>query len=189
MKVTYPCPRVASPLFFHNPEGEDGFISNWFVAPFVADGILCQTVEQAFMLAKARFFGDVAIETALRNEKKPKKCKQQGRSMAGFNAKTWNEASKIVIADLIRAKFDQHPELRRKLLATGNRVLAEAPQDPIRAIGMLSDDARAWDPRAWTGDNCLGGALSFERNHIRNSVPFVAVLNIFLFILNNRSLT
>ena len=59
-----------------------------------------------------------------------------------------------------RAKFAQHPNLRRFLLDTGNRILVEAsPVDKIWGIGLAQDDPRAQNPLQWQGLNLLGFAL------------------------------
>ena len=57
-------------------------------------------------------------------------------------------------------KFSQNPKLKDFLLATSNRVLAEAsPRDTIWGIGLDEKDKDAQNPYKWRGLNLLGFAL------------------------------
>jgi ribA/ribD-fused uncharacterized protein len=66
------------------------------------------------------------------------------------------------------AKSTQSPRLKRALLDTGNRTLAEAsPFDLNWGIGIRADNPLAQDPDHWRGKNLLGEALMQVRMTIR----------------------
>ena len=59
-----------------------------------------------------------------------------------------------------RAKFEQNPDLKKLLLATGNAILAEAsPKDKIWGIGLDAQTAESTDMSEWPGQGLLGRAL------------------------------
>ena len=46
---------------FHNPDEENGFLSNWFLASFCLNDMKFSSVEQYMMYSKARCFKDIAV--------------------------------------------------------------------------------------------------------------------------------
>ena len=62
------------------------------------------------------------------------------------------------------AKF-QNPELKAKLKATGDAVLAEcAVRDCIWGIGLSMTDSKRLEMDKWRGQNLLGFALMIVRD-------------------------
>ncbi len=58
------------------------------------------------------------------------------------------------------AKFSQHDDLKKKLLATGDKILAEAsPGDTIWGIGCGATSPDARFPHKWKGLNRMGEIL------------------------------
>jgi ribA/ribD-fused uncharacterized protein len=54
----------------------------------------------------------------------------------------------------LHAKFSQHPELRKELLDTGDKVIGEAnPRDTYWGIGTAMDSDKAKRPSKWRGQN------------------------------------
>ena len=43
-------------ICFHNPEEENGFLSNWYQSDFVIDGVSFSSMEQFMMYQKAMYF-------------------------------------------------------------------------------------------------------------------------------------
>lgn len=73
---------------------------------------------------------------------------------------TWNAVKYDVVKDGNRAKYEQNPDLKKLLLATGNAVLAEAsPKDKIWGIGLDAQTAASTDMSEWPGQGLLGLAL------------------------------
>ena len=49
-------------ICFHNPEEENGWLSNWYLSRFTVDGITFSSMEQYMMYMKAEVFGDDDIK-------------------------------------------------------------------------------------------------------------------------------
>ena len=65
------------------------------------------------------------------------------------------------------AKFKQNEDLKRKLLGTGNNVLAEcAVRDQIWGIGLSMKNPDRFEPENWNGQNLLGYALMMVRESL-----------------------
>ena len=65
-----------------------------------------------------------------------------------------------VVKTANRAKYEQNPDLKKKLMDTGNAILAEAsPKDKIWGIGLDATAAANTDPSEWPGQDLLGKAL------------------------------
>lgn len=100
-------------------DGRYRFLSNYYESPFVLHGIEYQSVEHFFQAAKALSADDhdriVAAPT-------PGKAKRLGKSVT--LRPDWEEVKEDVMMQGLREKF-KIPELREKLLATGDQELIE----------------------------------------------------------------
>jgi len=166
--------RVVNFLFFwgHRPQRDGspgcGCLSQWWPAPFVAEGLRFATAEHYMMWRKAMIFGDTDIAEHIVAVPHPRQAKELGRRVTGFDQQTWDECRYPVVVAGNQAKFSQHPDLAQILLDTGNRVLVEAsPVDDVWGIGLAADDPRASDPNQWRGRNLLGFALMDVRASLR----------------------
>lgn len=161
--------RVKYLLFWgHQPQSDGsigpGCLSQWWLAPFVVNGIRYATAEHYMMVGKARLFGDETIAARILTTPHPGAVKALGRQVRGFDQATWDaHCFDLVVAGNV-AKFSQHPDLGQYLSRTGNRVLVEAsPVDRVWGIGLSATDPRAHDPARWRGSNLLGFALMHAR--------------------------
>ncbi len=144
-------------------------LSQWFEAPFVADGVTYQTAEQYMMAGKASLFNDVVALEKIRNCASPAIAKKLGRGVVGYVDSTWlAHRSQIVVAANL-AKFSQHKTLADFLLGTKDAVILEAsPVDKIWGIGMAADHPDTHNPAKWQGLNLLGFALMEVRDLLRS---------------------
>ena len=109
-----------SMVCFHNPDEENGYLSNWYLSEFECDGIRFSSMEQYM----------------------------------------------IVVYNGLCAKF-QNSELKSKLKATGDAVLAEgAVRDCIWGIGLSMTDPKRLEMEKWRGQNLLGFSLMMVRDEI-----------------------
>jgi ribA/ribD-fused uncharacterized protein len=162
--------RPVKYVFFwgHRPQRDGsigpGCLSQWWPAPFEVDGARYATAEHYMMWRKALLFGDTAIAGRVQAASHPQRAKALGRQVRGFDQQTWEQRRfDIVVAGSV-AKFGQHKDLRSFLLATRERVLAEAsPSDRVWGIGLAAGDERVTSPKAWRGLNLLGFALMRAR--------------------------
>jgi ribA/ribD-fused uncharacterized protein len=69
----------------------------------------------------------------------------------------------------VRAKFVQHPELRKELMATEEKIIGKAdPRDTYWGIGTSMDLEKAKFPSKWRGQNKLGRMLMALRNTFKS---------------------
>ncbi|MEW9531806.1 NADAR family protein [Microbispora sp. NPDC049125] len=147
-----------------------GCLSQWWPAAFTEDGHTFATAEHYMMAHKAWLFGDTEAAGQILAAGHPGEAKTLGRTVRGFDEQVWNAHRFDVVVRGTIAKFEQHPELRRFLLATRNRVLVEAsPRDRIWGIGLTATDDRAASPATWQGLNLLGFALMAARDALQTT--------------------
>ena len=147
---------------------QEDYLSQWYYSPFILNNIQFSCCEQWMMYSKAVLFGDSESARAIALECSPGKQKEIGRKVNGFRDQIWNENRERIVYEGNVAKFTQNDELKRKLLSTGNYLIAEAnPKDPIWGIGLSESDARKRYPSQWRGKNLLGKILMQIRDEIR----------------------
>ena len=155
-------------ICFHNPNEENGYLSNWYMSPFTADGIRFSSMEQFMMYRKAVAFGDRDRAAQILDTEDVGRIKELGRLVSGYDDNYWNGIRQIVVYEGLYAKFSQNEELKRLLQATGRAVLAEcAVKDRIWGIGLSMDDPDRLDRRLWKGQNLLWYALMMVREKLR----------------------
>jgi ribA/ribD-fused uncharacterized protein len=135
-------------------EGEHAFLSNFFFAPVVIDGMTFPTSENAFQAMKAESRAD----RVQFRELTPGQAKRLGRKIKMRS--DW-ETIKIDIMKLIVVeKFDQNPGLRLALMKTGDANLVEGND---------------WNDTFWgvchgVGKNHLGKILMEVRENLLSNV-------------------
>ncbi|MFV0547577.1 MAG: NADAR family protein [Limnobaculum xujianqingii] len=141
--------------------------SQWWLSPFVVDGVTYATAEHWMMASKAQLFGDKQIIPQILSARTPAQAKSLGRQVKSFDQQLWQSRCFELVCAGNQHKFSQHPNLREFLLNTKRRVLVEAsPVDKIWGIGLAQDDPRAANPLLWDGQNLLGFALMEVRERL-----------------------
>lgn len=154
-------------ICFHNPEEENGYLSNWYLSNFVIDGVLFSSMEQYMMYKKAMCFDDEKVAREILEMKDVAKIKALGRQVSNYNDSIWNGMRQIIIYEGLIAKFTQNEILKEQLKSTGDAILAEcAVQDKIWGIGLSMKDPNRLDIDKWKGQNLLGYALMLVRNKV-----------------------
>lgn len=160
-------------LFFwgHQPKKDgsigDNCLSQWWHAPFEVEGMKYNTAEHWMMVKKALLFEDRESAERILRCASPAEAKRLGRTVKGFDAKSWDERKgDIVVAGNLH-KFSQHAALKKYLLSTGRKILVEAsPVDKVWGIGMAKGDDPIENPTRWRGENQLGFALMEVRDKL-----------------------
>ena len=153
---------------FHNPDEENGYLSNWYVSEFKIDSIKFSSMEQYMMYKKAIVFNDNKIANEILETTDVSKIKALGRKVSNYDDTYWNGVRQIIIYKGLLEKFSQNKDLKKRLLNTGNDILAEcAVQDKIWGIGLSMKDVNRWDMEKWRGENLLGFALMMVREELR----------------------
>jgi ribA/ribD-fused uncharacterized protein len=134
------------------------------------DGTVYNCCEQFMMAKKALLFKDQSLFAKILATPSPKEQKQLGREVANFDAPIWDRNKFAIVWMANFLKFSQHPDLKERLLNTGDKILAEAsPVDLIWGIGFAAKDDEALDPAQWRGQNLLGEVLMSVRDALRKS--------------------
>ena len=100
--------------------GEHSFLSNMSESPVELSGVKYPTVEHAFQAAKTT---DPAERAKILSAKTPAEAKKIGRTLT--LRKDWNQMREEVMEKALRAKFEQNPELKKRLINTGDTELIE----------------------------------------------------------------
>lgn len=126
------------------------FLSNFHLCTIVHDGHACKSSEHAFQAAKTLNKGE---QRQIRFASSPGKAKRMGKEVT--LRPDWESAKINIMLDILRIKF-AIPELRDKLLATGDATLIEG---------------NTWGDQFWgvcrgKGQNWLGKLLMQVRSEI-----------------------
>ncbi len=138
--------------------GEYDFLSNFYASEVEMDGAEYPTIEHAFQAAKTH---DYAQRQAIRNAKTPSSAKAMGRKLK--RREDWFDVSLQIMETLVRQKFTDYPNLREKLLATGDAQLIEGNTWNDKFYGCI------WNAKQneWVGENHLGRILMKVRDELR----------------------
>jgi len=135
------------------------FLSNFHLHPVVYRGTVFPSNENAFQAAKFPQDEDRSFACL-----SPKGAKERGRSlkMSPDEVTEWNARRLDVMLELTRLKFSD-PELKSRLLSTGNKYLEET---------------NTWNDQFWgvcrgVGENHLGKTLMQVRKEIRDGTDRV----------------
>ena len=155
-------------ICFHNPDEDNGYLSNWYPSSFTVDGVAFSSMEQFMMYRKAICFGDEAVAAQILSTSDVAKIKSLGRQVSNYDESMWNGIRQIVVYEGLLAKFSQNEGLKGKLKATENAVLAEcAVKDCIWGIGLSMKDPDRLNKAKWNGQNLLGYALMMVRERLQ----------------------
>ena len=131
--------------------GQHRFLSNFWPAVVMLDGVEYSCVECAYVAAKTR---DPAARTFIRGCT-PGAAKKFGKSL--ILRDDWDDVKRPIMADLVWLKF-QHADLNALLLATGSQDIVEG---------------NTWGDTYWgvcngVGENHLGKILMDVRERLRH---------------------
>ena len=155
-------------ICFHNPDEENGYLSNWYLSNFYVDNIMFSSMEQYMMFQKALCFNDKEIAKSILDTNDVAKIKTLGRMVLNYNDHIWNGMRQIVVYKGLFAKFAQNELLKKQLLDTKDLILAEcAVHDKIWGIGLSMKDKNRFHMEKWKGQILLGYALMLVRNQLK----------------------
>ena len=153
-----------SVICFHNPNEENGYLSNWYPSPFTVEKKNFSSMEQFMMYRKAICFGDEAVAKNILSTDDASQIKALGRQVKNYDEHIWNGIRQIVVYKGLLAKFSQNKNLKDRLKSTGEAILAEcAVKDLIWGVGLSMKDPDRLDKTKWKGQNLLGYTLMMVR--------------------------
>lgn len=139
---------------FYKVSDDYGCFSNFSPHPIELGGKLWPTSEHYFQAQK---FEDVQQQEAIRAVKSPMIAARMGRNRNKKLRADWESIKVSIMAEAVRAKFTQHPDLRAILLDTGDALIVE---HTVR-------DSFWGDGGDGSGQNVLGKILMRIRAEIR----------------------
>lgn len=152
---------------FHNPNEDNGYLSNWYLSKFTVDNVTFSSMEQYMVYKKAVCFRDKDTADRILATNDVAEIKALGRLVADYNESYWNGVRQIVVFEGLIAKFSQNEDLKKLLKATENAILAEcAVKDRIWGIGLSMKDPERFEIDKWKGQNLLGYALMMVRERL-----------------------
>jgi hypothetical protein len=155
-------------VFFFSKEPTNKEFSSFYDTTFKIDDVEYKSAEHAFQAIKAKTFGDDASFTKIVKSKSAQSAKSFGKKVEKFEDAVWDAKKDEVMKQILRAKFSQNPAIRKLLLDTGDKILAEAnPRDTYWGIGTSSTTTIAKNPEKWKGQNKLGKFLIELRSELR----------------------
>lgn len=138
--------------------GEYYFLSNFYETPVCYNGLTYRSSEAAFQAQKT-----------LDNNTRKRFINLDSRDSKRLGKKVelrsnWNKIKTGIMAEIVHAKFSQHPELVEKLLLTGDATLIEGNTWHDNYYGScVCDKCVNMD-----GKNYLGKILMDEREYWKN---------------------
>lgn len=134
-------------------KGEFYFLSNFYESDVTYGGITYRNNEAAFQAQKTT---NKFIRMKF-HQLNPSDAKKLGRQVQ--LREDWEQIKDQVMYEICKAKFEQNPDLRAKLLATGDEILVEG---------------NTWGDRIWgavngVGENRLGRILMRVRSELCTS--------------------
>jgi len=134
-------------------QGENRFLSNFYISSFIVDGIKYETVEHYYQSMKGQTIID---RTYIRTARTPSQAKHRGRNVDVRH--DWDAMKVYFMNKGIYAKFTQSLILKNKLLATGGLTLREGNRwgDTYWGTDLCGD-----------GQNILGQLLMALRDILR----------------------
>ena len=123
-------------ICFHNPNEENGYLSNWYPTHFTVEGIEFSSMEQFMMYQKAITFQDQTIAKEILQTKDSAKIKQLGRQVRNYNDHIWNGIRQIVVYEGLVAKFSQNEELKKQL----QEMLGDQKEDTTEQFEYTATD-------------------------------------------------
>lgn len=129
--------------------GRYHFLCNFYERPLEYGG-------RTYLNSEAAFAAQKAADTKLRKrftKLGPQEAKSLGRYVT--LRPDWDAVKFTIMSEVVHAKFAQHPDLRKKLLATGKATLVE---------GNFWGD-KIWGTVKGKGTNWLGVILMAEREY------------------------
>jgi ribA/ribD-fused uncharacterized protein len=136
--------------------------------PIEIEGVKYPTVEHYFQAMKAKEFDDQEVFDKIVKSKTPKAAKALGKKVKNFVTEVWDAKRDLIMETGLRAKFVQHPELRKELMATEDKLIGEAdPRNTYWGIGTSMDLEKSKTPSKWRGQNKLGKMLMTLRSDFK----------------------
>jgi ribA/ribD-fused uncharacterized protein len=152
------------------------------------------SAEQYLQASKAARFGDEKRRKKIMDTKDSLQAHKEGGNLKGYDEEEWHRECRSFSLRANIAKFMQNGDLRRELLGTGSRILAETDSENVfmskakslvwgTGLGMTSKNGP--HPHLWPGHNLLGVVLMQVRHALQSPVAVLCrALSVRLFLMH-----
>ena len=147
--------------------GRNSPFSNFYPSKFNVASVEYAHNEMYYQLKKAEHFGDDETAKRILRSQDPYDCYRAGCRVKGFDLAEWEKVESDVMLHGAQAKFQQNQDLRKMLLDTDTKELAESCKDETWGTGIPLGAGGAFDKKSWTGQNKLGVVLMLVRDRVR----------------------
>ena len=128
-------------------EQEFYVLSNFSAFRVRYQGVDYDTAEHAYQAQK--FDGNMEMQALIRYSRSAHEAFKAAETGAPWRRADWNDVKLGIMRQIIRAKFEQHEYVRRKLRETGSRELVEDSwRDAFWGIGP-NGDGENWLGKLW----------------------------------------
>ena len=149
--------------------GQNSAFSNFHPASFKVDGVQYTCNEQFIQSKKAELFNDDVAHSMIMSTKSPYAMKKIGGRVRNFDKSKWNQEAPRIARKGVHAKFSQNEHLKKKLLDTGTRNLAEATKEKLWGCGVSLRDNGVLDSKNWSCRGLMGDTLIAIRDALKDT--------------------
>ena len=157
--------EIDNSIYFNS---EHVFLSNFSPCSITLPDATCSSLEQAYFYTMAKELGNLKIAQIILETHLPREIKKLGGKLIATIE--WNRKAPQVMFDLLTIKFQQNPDLKEKLLATGDKKLIESTQSKFWGCGltipMIDRQMKEHGQVKTTGKNTLGEQLEGVRRDL-----------------------
>ena len=141
----------------NNFSGRYDYLSNFYYATFVLNGITWPTVEHYFQAMKTFDINEIEH---IRSLATPGKAKREGNRV---HLRTdWEDVKRNIMEEAVSAKFEQNQDLMSKLLGTGSVHIVEGNK---------------WHDNTWGHCICNRCTNIPGKNHLGNILMYIRLNN------------
>ena len=147
--------------------GKESPLSNHHPASFKLGGLKYNSSEQYLMREKALLFADEETAHKIMVAKNPVVQKHLGKQVeraSGYTEQKWQSQAPKIMERALHAKYSQNSTLKKWLLDTNPKQLAEASRDKFWGVGVNLHDKQILTTGSWKGNNQLGKTLMKVRS-------------------------
>jgi len=148
---------------FYEPENDNGFLSNFYPSPITIENVTYSTVEHYYQSRKFASKDNVKmieIYERIISASTPAECFSIAREHDNLKRSDWEIRKKRDMFRGVIFKFKQNPDLKEKLIATGDASIIE--NSPVDSFWGCGGDGK--------GMNYLGRMLSNIRQALQEHV-------------------
>lgn len=138
-------------------DGYYEFLSNFYVCPVEFEGVIYKSSEHAFQAAKSL---DPEVRKHIASRETCGHAKRAGKRIKPLRD-DWDYIRDSIMEEIVRDKFTRHEDLKKKLLATGDKELIEGNHWNDKYWGVSLRDNK--------GQNKLGQILMKIRKEFRSA--------------------